>query len=219
MKICVLMWYDDAISAYADHNFMINQCYCFDHRIEIKKCNKRRLPERHPAWERLPLILETMNDYDWVVWIDADAHFYKGAMDVREIIHRNEGSSFIFSGDKPPRSNINTGVFAVKCCDYSREFIREWVTDEEAYALNKFPGWWEQGVLIDMFERDVLSIRESSVVLDYGTLQRFYPTDCPGMSPLVYHMAEQSLQSRVDHSAEYAAKIEVCQHQVACSKQ
>ena len=213
MKVCVLMWYDDAVSAYADRNFIINSCYCRKHGIEIKKCNKRRLPERHPAWERLPWILDNMNDYDWTVWIDADAHFYEFAQDIREIIRSNEQFSFIFSGDKPPRSNINTGVFAVKSCDYSKGFITEWINDDEAYALNKFPWWWEQGVLIDMFERDVMSIRKCSVILDYGTLQRFYPDDCTLMNPFVYHMAEQSFQSRVNHSLEYSAKIEAPSHQ------
>ena len=203
MKICVLMWYDDGIADYADINSSINKEYCLEHNVALVCSSRRACPDRHPAWERLPLILSALPSYDWVVWIDADAHFYRGAPSVRTLIEENRDMEFIFSGDKPPRENINTGVFAVKNSGFSKAFIERWLNDEDAYRSNRFPGWWEQGVLIDMWEKNTLGIRERSRVLDYGVLQHFYPTDCEGSSPLVLHMAEQPHGNRVAHSKQY----------------
>ena len=76
MKFCILMWYDEKISSYGNINYEINKKYCDKNNIELIMCNKRRHSNRHPAWERIPLILEYINDYDYIMWIDADAHFY-----------------------------------------------------------------------------------------------------------------------------------------------
>ena len=202
-RVCVAMWYDDAISDYADNNFLVNKEYCLENQLALVRSSRRFCTDRHPAWERLPLILNELPSYDWVVWVDADAHFYRGAPSVRTLIEENRDMDFIFSGDKPPRENINTGVFAVKNSGFSRSFIERWLNDEEAYLNNPFPGWWEQGVLIDMWDKNVLGIRQRSRVLDYGVLQHFYTADCPGSSPLVLHMAEQPHSDRVEHSKQY----------------
>ena len=75
-KVAVFMWYDSKISSFADINYKINKAYCDKHNIEIICCNQRRYTDRHPVWERIPLILEHINKYDYAIWIDADAHFY-----------------------------------------------------------------------------------------------------------------------------------------------
>ena len=203
MKVCVLMWYDGAIADYADSNFAINKEYCLKHGLALLCSGDRACPGRHPAWERLPLILKVLPSYDWVVWVDADAHFYRDAPDIKEMLSGHPDKDMIFSGDKPPRGNINTGIFAVKRTEFSRMFVERWLKDEEAYSANRFPGWWEQGVLIDMWERNVEGVRDRCAMLEYGKLQHFYPGDRGGDAPLVFHMAEQELEARVAHSKDY----------------
>ena len=51
------MWYDECIASYGEINYEINKIYCDKNNIELIKCNKRRHVNRHPAWERIPLIL------------------------------------------------------------------------------------------------------------------------------------------------------------------
>jgi hypothetical protein len=51
------MWYDETIASYSDINYEINKIYCDKNNIELIRCNERRYSNRHPAWERIPLIL------------------------------------------------------------------------------------------------------------------------------------------------------------------
>ena len=41
----------------------------------------------------------------------------------------------MFSGDKN-LPNVNTGIFIVKNCDYSKMFLKYWLEDEELYKTN-----------------------------------------------------------------------------------
>ena len=84
--------------------------------------NERRQSNRHSAWERIPLILKYINDYDYVMWIDADAFFYNDANNILDIIDDNINYNFIFSNDIG-NNNINTGVYIVKNSQYSIDFL------------------------------------------------------------------------------------------------
>ena len=210
-RICVVMWYDEAVASYGDLNYRINQEYCSKHGMTLLKCDVRRHPERHPAWERLPLILEHLHRFDYVVWIDADAHFYLDAPSLEELVSEHSSRDLIFSADKAPNSNINSGLFIARNTKFSREFIKQWSNDETLYHSNRFPWWWEQGVLIDMWEKNVQGVRNHAVVLERGVLQHFEPSglrDDRGW-PFAVHLSETRAETRVAHSSQYIAeKIE-----------
>ena len=112
MKVCVFMWYDSTINDYAELNYKINLKYCQKYGIELIKCNERRHIQRHPAWERIPLLLNYINNYDYVIWKDADAHFYLDSINIVTIIKNHPEQNFIFSKDI--NVVINTGIFIVK---------------------------------------------------------------------------------------------------------
>lgn len=205
VRICVVMWYDGAVASYGDLNFRINQRYCSKHGMTLLRCSTRRHQERHPAWERLPLILEHLSRFDYVVWIDADAHFYVDAPSLEELVSEHSSRDLIFSADRAPNSNINSGVFIVKNTGFSRDFIQQWNTDETLYRSNRFPWWWEQGVLIDMWEKNVQGVRNHAVVLERGVLQHFEPGGFrnDGRRPFVIHLSETREETRVAHSRQY----------------
>ena len=150
MKIGVLMFYDDNIKLYGDINYIINQKYCEKYNLELILSNKKKYSNRHSAWERLPFILENISNFDYLIWIDADAFFYNDANNIVDIINNNLNVNFIFSNDIG-NQNINTGFFIVKNSKYSIDFLTIWAFDENLYKSNPTPGWWDQGVLIDMF--------------------------------------------------------------------
>ena len=75
-NIAVLMWYDDHVKNYGDNCYKINKVYCQKHGYDLIKSSDRFYKDRNPHWERFPLILDHINSYDYVVWIDADAFFY-----------------------------------------------------------------------------------------------------------------------------------------------
>lgn len=188
MRVCLIMFYDDAIKNYGDINYAINKKYCEKYKLDIILSNNKQYTNRHSAWERLPLLLDNIENYDYLIWIDADAFLYNDAINIIDIIKDNIDYNFIFSNDIG-NSNINTGIFIIKNCEYSINFLKKWAYDEELYLNNPYPGWWDQGVLIDMVNKNMLDIKNNSVTIDYGILQHFYEDELASFKPLVFHTA------------------------------
>jgi len=202
MKVCVVMFYDDEITNYGEINYKINKLYCEKYNLNIILSNKKKFNNRHSAWERLPLLLDNISKFDYLIWIDADAFFYNDANNIIDVINNNLNVNFIFSNDIG-NNNINTGLFIVKNSAYSVEFLTRWALDEELYKNNPHPYWWDQGVLIYMFNNNLLNIKQNSIQYKYGDLQHFYENDKLNNKTYVFHLAGRNKSIRYDTSKKY----------------
>ena len=112
--------------------------------------------------------------------------------------------NFIFSNDIG-NNNINSGFFIVKNSKYSIDFLTIWAFDENLYKSNPTPGWWDQGVLIDMFNKNLMDVQNNSVIIDYGILQHFYENELTTLTnrPYVFHMAGRKNEIRFKTSKKY----------------
>jgi hypothetical protein len=200
------MFYDEKIKNYGEINYKINKKYCEKYNLNIILSNEKRYNNRHSAWERLPLILDNISKFDYLIWIDADAFFYNDAKNIVDIINENPDANFIFSNDIGNR-NINTGVFIVKNTLYSIEFLTKWAYDEELYENNPIPGWWDQGLLIYMINNNILNIQENSVKYEYGVLQNFRENDKLNGKTFIFHLAGLSNELRYEISKDYFDKL------------
>lgn len=202
MNVCLIMFYDAAIKSYGDLNYKINKVYCEKYNLKIILSNQKKYNNRHSAWERLPLLLDNISKFDYLIWIDADAFFYKNANNILDIINENKDVNFIFSNDIG-NLNINTGIFIVKNSQYSIDFLTKWAYDEELYNNNPYPYWWDQGVLVNMYENNILGIKENSKLYKYGILQHFKGNDKINNTSLVFHLAGSSQKLRLKISYRY----------------
>jgi hypothetical protein len=201
------MWYDENISSYGDLNYKINKSYCDKYNIELIRCNKRRHELRHCAWERIPLILEHIEKHDYVMWIDADAHFYIDSKNIVDFINHYNSYNIIFSKDI--NVAINTGVFIVKNTKYSIDFLTKWGYDNDLYINNRYPYWWDNGVMLDMYDANVLDIQNNSIIINYGILQhfRFIELQKWKVKPYIFHLAGKPSNFRNIHSLNYIKHI------------
>ncbi len=201
-KIGMCMFYDEPIKSYGELNYKINKMYCDKYNIDLILSCEKKYSNRHSAWERLPLLLDNIDKYDYLMWIDADAFFFNHSPDIFDIIDKHKDKNFIFSKDTG-NININTGFFIVKNCDYCRQFLRIWAYDETIYKNNTFPYWWDQGVLINIYDQNLLNIKNHSVRLDYGFIQCFERKE----DALIYHLAGKSSDVRYNTSKKYLEDI------------
>jgi len=201
MKICVIMFYDEAIKNYGELNYKINKKYCEKYNLDIILSNTKKYNNRHSAWERLPLILEHISKYDYLIWIDADAFFYNDANNIIDVINKNTNVNFIFSKDIG-NNNINSGIFIVKNSQYSIDFLTKWAYDEDLYKNNPVPCWWDQGVLYGMYNNNILNIQENSVRYEYGELQHFSENDKKDKT-YIFHLAGKGSHLRYQISKKY----------------
>ena len=200
------MFYDDNIKFYGEINYNINKLYCEKYNLDIYLSNEKKYNNRHSAWERLPLLLEQLSKFDYLIWIDADAFFYYDANNITDIINNNINVNFIFSKDIG-NNNINTGILIVKNSQYSIDFLTKWAFDEELYINNPYPHWWDQGVLIDMFNNNILGIKENSVQYEYGILQHFNKYDKLHNKTYIFHLAGKDSYTRYKISKIYYNSI------------
>jgi hypothetical protein len=224
-KICVFMWYDDKIKEYADINHEINKNYCEKYGYTLIKSSDRLYPKKTPHWERIPLILANFDNYDYFIWIDADAHFYIDSPPILNIIREYPEKLFIFSGDTDVyKTNynciINSGFFIIKKCEKSKSILNKWLTDNElfkstdlskpVFGSNK---WNDQAVLRLMISKNIENITDNSIIIDYGILQHFNKThklkkNYFGLidKPFIFHSTNgdnMKFEIRVKNSTEY----------------
>ena len=232
MNICVVMFYDDNIKNYGDINFNINKKYCEKYNLDIIRSNKNNYKTRHAAWERIPLILENIEKYDYLINATTSgrynvaklsnnilqlkntnydyilfSRFIKNSClsnNIVDVINTHNNTNFIFSNDINNK-NINTGFFIVKNTQYSIDFFKKWGYDEELYKTNPHPEWWDLGVLIDMYKQNLMDIQNNSVLIDYGILQHFYENELTTLTnkPYVFHLAGRENDIRLKTSKKY----------------
>ena len=219
MKIAIVTFYNEAIADYGSLTSRINQIYCKKHGYTWIVNNTPSYKNRHPAWENLPTLLTHIDNYDYVVWIDADAFFYTDSHSMESILTLYPNDDFVCSRDlgNIPDGEINTGIFAVKNTEYAKKFLNKWAYDENLYNNNTMKYRWDQGVFNDMVRGNVMDIKNHMKLLDYGVLQHFYREDLdtyayPADKPMIYHMAGRRASGkeneRLLHSQEYLAQIE-----------
>lgn len=230
-KIGVFMWYDKGIQEYADINYKINKIYCEKYGYTLIKSDVRQYPSKKAHWERIPLILEYFNDFDYLIWIDADAHFYTDSPPISNIIDTHLDKLFIFSGDTDNFHNetenkwvINSGVFIIKSDNISREILEYWLTnniftkskelEKSVFGRNK---WNDQAILRLMYSKNTLNICDYSIILDYGIIQHFNKSDklkkqIYGLTnkPFIFHSTNGTnmlFENRVKFAKEYLNKF------------
>tara|TARA_B110000908_G_scaffold122868_1_gene144087 strand:- start:317 stop:949 length:633 start_codon:yes stop_codon:yes gene_type:complete len=204
MKIGVVMFYDDNIKIYGDINHTINKKYCEKYNLTLIVSNKKKYTDRHSAWERLPLLLDNISNFDYIIWIDADAFFYYDA-NITDIINDNLNTNFIFSKDLG-NNNVNSGIMIIKNTDYSIKFLKKWAYDEELYKKYEHHLWWDQAVLIHLLLNNELDINQNSIEFEYGVLQHFGKNDKLN-GTYVYHLAGHSKELRYKTSQDYLNKL------------
>lgn len=178
------MWYDENIKSYADIAYFINKKYCEKYGYDIIKDCRRRIPYRKPHYERLPLIEKHLPHYDYVIWIDADAHFYIDSPPIYDLIKKYDNRDFIFSGDHDKNTfetitntandKINSGIFIVKNSQYSFKIIKEWAYNNYLFE-NRVNSrvWNDQGIVRLLYEKNLYNFQDHSAVIPYGVLQHF----------------------------------------------
>lgn len=169
MKIKVISLATPNIIGYAKYSTIINDEYCKKHGYDFD-CKTQAYKERPPAWSKIRFLIDAMNeDYDWLVWIDADAHFSNHDVKIESFIRGD--NNFIFS---EVNGLLNSGVFLVKCCLESQIML------DRVYSMDEYINhvWWENKAFIELWNTGELKqcaslCRELSDTLQTAKLDSF----------------------------------------------
>lgn len=110
-------------------------------------------------WSKLLLILKYIDNYDYIVWIDADILIMNHDIKITDIIEKYNSFDIICGSD---RRMINTGMLIVKNTDFCKQFIKDVydnVYDPLADPNERYQNW-EQGSFINLWDRNHLNCKE-----------------------------------------------------------
>lgn len=207
----ICTWYDDVIKNYAEKNYEINNIYSKLHNLNIVKSHTRQVPQRKPHWERIKLLLDYIDKYQYVMWIDADAFFYIDSPDIQNIIHKYSDRDIIFSRDKAPYdSGLNTGVIICKSTEYTKTILRIWLSNElytKCSSSSTFCIFQDQEIMNHIYSNNIHDIQNHSVVLNYGVLQHIREGDVFTPKPFIFHTAGESNITRLKKTTDYYDSI------------
>lgn len=127
--------------------------YCKKHNYDYYDEEKYYDRDRPIAWSKINIINSCLNDdknnYDYVVWIDADTLVMNQEIKIEELIEK-------YTDDKDVTvaqdyKMINTGVIIIKNTLWSRRFF-DFLYDQTQFIDH--PNW-EQGAFINLYENNI----------------------------------------------------------------
>jgi len=170
----------------------------------MHKCDIERITyPRTKHWERYALLEEHLKyDYDYLVWIDADAYIYNDSPPLENIINLYDNKTFILSGaydrynsqylNNEEHSNINSGFFIVKNNNFTKYFLKEIYTNMEWHKM-KSNRWYDQAVLRYLYINNIDNFKDISIIIPYPILQCF-PKCNPFFQPLSKNIFEKYIK-------------------------
>lgn len=192
--LAICMWYDTAIASSAGIAADINRRYAERHGFAFVSSDVVYSPDRRPSWQRLSLMLRTLEGgvqgtpVAAVLWLDADAVFLHengdalaAQLEAHGIVGGGRGPDILLSGDRPSDLFVNTGVMVVRNTPYARAWLRWFIslnasrpeTSKDApiclKLLMRFP--WEQGCIGELWHRNASALWRHAKLLPYGALQ------------------------------------------------
>jgi hypothetical protein len=97
-----------------------NYEFIYDRRDETATSNPY-FEEDWFWWRNYTMILENLDDSDYVMWIDTDCIILNMRMPVETIVKKNTGDMIVVMEERP-----ETGAFIVKNSKWTRQFFKKW---------------------------------------------------------------------------------------------
>eukprot|EP01138_Halocafeteria_seosinensis_P006524 gb/GECG01006669.1/.p1 GENE.gb/GECG01006669.1/~~gb/GECG01006669.1/.p1 ORF type:complete len:510 (+),score=23.29 gb/GECG01006669.1/:1-1530(+) len=156
--LVTLCQYDAASSPLTAYSFSNKLDYCEAQNVSCYLHTKSPVYQRPPAWGKVSLVAKHLKDHDWVVWMDCDSFFMNLNISISTFIVNAVKTAefdvvpdFVVSEDA---FMLNTGIFAIRNSEWSRNFLRMWSGGDLLFANKKTKSpyihhsLWEQAELL-----------------------------------------------------------------------
>lgn len=104
------------------------------------------LADGRPApWGKVPLLRSLLDEYDWVLWLDADVVIVDLDADINDEVQEGK-DLYLVEHPWLGQYTANSGVVLLRSCDWSRAFLDEvWALDQYAEHPR-----WENAAVLDL---------------------------------------------------------------------
>ena len=220
-KIKLVTSYDKNFEEIGDKTSKTLKNYADKFNYTFEKINHMNI-ERPYAWNKIQILLNEIknSDFDYILWIDADAYFNRYDIDIAEEIEENKDIYLVkhycevhkgshYDNTKLAILRINTGVLLMKCCLNNEEFLKK-VWRKEEYINHD---WWEQAAIMDIFgfkselNGNLNDNKGNSLYLKslkfmsnkWNSIPSNYDLSMEKQNPCIIHLAGMTIKNRVDY--------------------
>lgn len=144
IALCTL--YTPEIIDFAKYTTMNFRSYCNKHCYDYIESSTTLDPSRTPHWSKIKLLQLFIGKYRWLIWVDADAAITNKCIKIENIIDPYY-DIIICKEDGIGKDIINTGVFIIKCSEWSKKFLQTWYDQDHINAI-----WWDQSAFINLYD-------------------------------------------------------------------
>ena len=154
----------------------INRLYSSRHGYQYTIVDDPPRKDRHVCWHKIPVILQELNNCEYLLFMDADAVFYSHELTIGdELLSLMDDRLILMAQDCGAETRRwhpglpNTGVILIKNHEVSRKIFEEWdkVTDTDKTTCWEWPpdqlGLWRH--ILPKYINDI------KVVMDYYLVQ------------------------------------------------
>lgn len=136
----------------SDMTFPFIENYCVKRGLDCERYDLTG-SERDPVFMKIPLIIENLKKYDYVIWVDSDAIIINTEFDIGDLV--SSGRNLYISKDF---YGVNAGVMIWRKCGFSENMLNKiW----NSYNQYRNHSWKEQKALIDLLDSNYLSAKEN----------------------------------------------------------
>ena len=118
--------------------------YCKKHNYDLIICKKNLIPKRHLIWSKIPLILNFIDKYDWILCSDADTLIMNDSIKLENYINASKGKNAIFNEEQGSSwlfnlrkemidyaykvntnfTHISTSEMLFRSCKWTKKFLK-----------------------------------------------------------------------------------------------
>lgn len=177
------------------------------HGYVLKICTHSLDSSRPSAWTKLLFIIDLMNQYDEIFWIDADAIILETSRDIKAEIDSKSELSWVYH-EYGNQRHPNSGVMYIKVNDNTKKLFHK---ANLQHDLENHP-WWDQAALMRVMgiqtldsnigrmpKNEVMEIKEQRLSLEWNSIRQN-----SSHSPIIRHFAGEPFWIRKFLMAEYA---------------
>jgi hypothetical protein len=199
MKIGILSITNESYWPVSDITRPVNVEYALSHNYVFNMFIHPPAPWSETVWGKITYLKKRLAEFDWVMWIDADAMITNHRVRIEDLIEKaGEGKDLIISSDL---NGLNAGVFLLRNCEWSQLFLQFVESRKDEYLSHRYPEQEAMDAVIKDGET-----RHHVAYLPQWLLNQFWLQWIPG--DFIIHHAGGSVEDKVKGLTPFLEKVQ-----------
>ena len=175
MNIAIAQLYTPNYDSWAPIVIDNTETYCNKHGYKFYHKRIEYPQDRHPAWYRIPFIIELFRneEVDWVFWSDIDSLIMNHSINIESFLKEDKNLVLASQGTgeycgKHCEHVLNTGQFFIKNTKWSKRLLELWWDWTKTHKKYLWDAWWDNEAINFFWKNNSMDF-DNNVEVEYYT--------------------------------------------------